>query len=348
MVMEVSMKRRTDYWWAAALLLLLFSPVVIQSQILGDMTPSNLGGRDSVTGIIYLPNRRPAGRAILVRLGKGGNDASTWTDADGKFIFSGVGNGTYTISVEAGEEFEPASQQLEVMQPRGAPRQNHYVTLQLRWKPNATPKPSVIDADLAGAPKKAQQYYRDARAAAAAGKPQIAVDKLLLAVDEYPDLAIAHSELGAQYLKLNQLEKANESLLIALKLKPGAYEPLANRGVVLVRMKKYDEGESVLREVLKIKDDSAVVHFYLGRSLVGQKRPDDAEAEFRTALNMAGKDIIEARRALANIYLQRGEDGKALSELEAYLAASPKPADEKQLRDTIQQIKDSMKGKRKP
>ena len=113
-------------------------------------------------------------------------------------------------------------------------------------------------------------------------------------------------------------------------------------------MKKYDEGESVLREVLKIKDDSAVVHFYLGRSLVGQKRPDDAEAEFRTALNMAGKDIIEARRALANIYLQRGEDGKALSELEAYLAASPKPADEKQLRDTIQQIKDSMKGKRKP
>jgi Tfp pilus assembly protein PilF len=91
-----------------------------------------------------------------------------------------------------------------------------------------------------------------------------------------------------------------------------------------------------------------VVHFYLGRSLLGQKKPTEAEAELRTALSIGGSEMVEAHRALANIYLERGENEKALSELETYLAANPAPADEKKLRDTIQQIKDLLKGSRKP
>ena len=284
----------------------------------------------------------------MVRLSKGTNDFTAWTDQDGKFIISGVGNGTYTLSVEAGDDFEPTSERLEVAQVRGAPAQTYYVNIQLRWKPDARKKPGVIDSELASAPRKAQEYYRKAVAAAVKGDHQGAIDELLRAVAEYPEFAIAHSELGVEYQKLNQLEKSDEHLRIALKLKPGAYEPLASLGIVLVRMKKHEEAESVLREALKIRDDSAVVHFYLGRSLLGQKKPTEAEAELRTALSIGGSEMVEAHRALANIYLERGENEKALSELETYLAANPAPADEKKLRDTIQQIKGLLKGSRKP
>src|SRR5215213_7602495 len=93
--------------WPAATLLLVLLPASIYSQIMDDLTVSNLGGRDSVSGMIFLPNRRPAGRGIVVKFNKGGNDATTWTDPDGKFIFNGVGNGTYTLTAEAGDEFEP-------------------------------------------------------------------------------------------------------------------------------------------------------------------------------------------------------------------------------------------------
>lgn len=58
--------------------------------------------------------------------------------------------------------------------------------------------------------------------------------------------------------------------------------------------------------------------------------------------------MVEARRSLANIYLQRGEEKKALDEIEAYLAADTKPADEKKLRDTAQLLKDRLKESQKP
>ncbi len=104
-----------------------------------------------------------------------------------------------------------------------------------------------------------------------------------------------------------------------------------------------EEAESVLREALKVKNDSAMTHFYLGRSLAGQNKADAAETAFRTALTMGGNDMVEARRALANIYLQRGDNEKALAEIEAYLLVNPKPADEKKLRETVQQIKNELK-----
>lgn len=303
-----------------------------------------------MVGTIFLPDRRPAGRAILVKLNKGGNEASTWTNQDGKFVFNGVGNGTYTLTVEVGDEFEPSSssQRLEVSQPRNSPPQTHYVDIRLRLQQNSTTKPGVVHVDLAKAPKKAQQNYLNARNAAANGNHQTAVNKLLQAIDEYPEFALAHAELGLAYMNLNQLEKSDKHLSLAWDLKPGSYDPLANLGIVLTRMKKYGEAEAVIRVALKIKDDSAVMHFYLGRALAGQTRLDEAEPEFRKALSMGGTKMAEAHRALANIYLQRGEDKKALSELEAYLAANPEASDAKKIRETIQQIKDILKENRKP
>src|SRR5580765_4267296 len=145
----------------AVLPLLFLQPVLIHSQISGvDPLNSNRAGINSVTGLIFTPDRVPISRGIMVRLSKGTNDFTAWTDQDGKFIISGVGNGTYTLSVEAGDDFEPTSERLEVAQVRGAPAQTYYVNIQLRWKPDARKKPGVIDSELASAPRKAQEYYR--------------------------------------------------------------------------------------------------------------------------------------------------------------------------------------------
>ena len=336
--------------FASISLLLLILPVLNYSQISDDLTSSNLGGPNSVTGTIIMPDRRPAGRAILVKLDKGGNEARTWTNQDGKYVFNGVGNGTYTLTVEAGDEYDPTSlsQRVEVSQPRSAPPQTFYVDIRLRWQGNSAPKPAVVDVDLAKAPTKAQQNYLDARDATAKGDLQAAVNKLLKAIEEYPEFALAHLDLGIAYMNLNKLEEADKHLSLAYDLKPGSYEPLANLGIVLNRTKKYGEAEAVIRFALKIKDDSAIMHFYLGRALAGQNKLDEAESEFRKALTMGGAQMVEAHRALANLYLHRKEDEKALSELEAYLAANPKAPDASKLRETMQQIKDILKENRKP
>lgn len=305
-------------------------------------------GRHIVSGTVFSPDRVPANRGIPIRLSKGVNDFTAWTDQDGKFLIVGVGNGTYTLSVLAGDEYEPLMERLEIALPRNAPVQIFNFDMRLRRRLEARAKPAVIDAGVASVPKKADQHYKDALAAISKGNPQAAIDKLLMAIEEYPEFTNAHTELGTQYQKLNQLDKAEKHLRIALKLKPNAHGPLASLGVVLVRLGKHAEAESFLRDAIKIRDYSAVVRFYLGRSLLGQKKLDDAEAEFRVAVNMGGKDMVEARRSLANIYLQLGDDKKALDEIEAYLAADTKPADEKKLRDTVQQLKNRLKESQKP
>ena len=339
-VMEI----RIDHFCATAVLLLLFLPVIVQPQILEERSSTTRAGINTVAGMVYAPNGTPAGRAIFVRLSKAGSDATAWTDDDGKFLIGGMSSGIYTVTVEAGDDFEPASQRLEIAQSSGGP-QTFHVIVQLRRKSAGTREPGVVDAGAIHAPKKAVEYYRNGVNAAAKRDHEGAVNEFLKAVAEYPEFLLAHSELGVQYQNLNQLDKADAHLTLALKIKPDAYEPLANRGVVLVRLGKLEESEAVLRSAIKIRDDSAVVRFYLGRALLGMKKSDQAEAEFRAALE---KGSNEARRSLANIYLQRGEDRKALVELEAYLQANPNPADEKKLRGTIQQIKDQLKETPKP
>jgi tetratricopeptide (TPR) repeat protein len=276
------------------------------------------------------------------------NDFTALTDQDGKFIIVGVGNGTYTLSVMAGDEFEPLREQLEIALPRNSPAQIFNFDMRLRRRLEAKLKPGIIDASIASAPKKAEQHYRDALVAIGKGDHEGGIRELLLAVAEFPDFTNAHTELGTQYQKLNQFENSEKHLRMALKLRPNAYAPLASLGVLLVRLGKHAEAETSLREAVKIRDDSAIVHFYLGRSLLSQRRVDEAEAAFRIALDMGGKNMVEARRSLANIYLQRGEEKKALHEIEAYLAADTKPVDEKKLRDTAQQLKDRLKEGQKP
>ena len=336
------MNLRNYHCRALSLLLLFFLPLMIRSQILEERSGGSRVGMNTVSGAIYTPKGSPVGRGILVRLSKFGGDATAWTDDDGKFLIGGMSSGVYTVTVEAGDDFEPASQRLEITQSSGGP-QTFQVIVQLKMKSGARAKTGVVDAKTVQPPKKAQELYRSGIDAAAKGDTQGAVNELLKAVAEYPEFFLAHSELGVQYQKLNQLDKADEHLTIALKIKPDAYDPLANRGVVLVRLKKYEAAEAALREAIKIRDDSAVVRFYLGRSLLGQKKSDQAETEFRAALDKGDARMIEAHRSLANIYLERGEDRKALAELEAYLKANPNPPDERKLRETIQQIKDQLK-----
>jgi tetratricopeptide (TPR) repeat protein len=309
----------------------------------GDFARPNRAGEHTISGLLYTPERSPAGRGIMIKVSRVGNDVTVWTDQDGKFSVGNVVNGTYTISVDAGEDFEPLSNRVEVTLPQNSSPQTFWVNLQLRWKPTATPKPRTIDASLAGVPPKALRHYENARAAIGKGETQAAVDALLQAVAEHSEFTAAHTELGIQLQKLDKLDKAEEQLRTALKLKPDAYEALANLGIVLSRRAKHEEAETLLLEVLNIRNDSAITYFYLGRSLLAQKKMGPAETALKNALAIGGIEMSEAHRSLANLYLQTGEDAKALVELETYLQKKPGTADEAKLRQTVQQIKDLLK-----
>jgi tetratricopeptide (TPR) repeat protein len=112
-----------------------------------------------------------------------------------------------------------------------------------------------------------------------------------------------------------------------------------NHGIVLVGLKQFKEAELELRNALKLRDQSALGHYYLGCALANLNRFDEAEEELTRAVTLGGDEVKEAHRYLAGIYNARGDREHAIAELETYLRLAPTSQDAEHIRQLIQQLK---------
>lgn len=212
------------------------------SQIAGGMnetTATNFGGKHFITGTIFLPSGTPARSRMRIRLSSMKGEIVTTSDDTGKFVFSGLSNGTYTVYIDQDDYFETAVSEVEIHQSRADQPQPFNVMLRLRNRIKETVKPSVIEAENAGVPKAATDLLEKAFGSSRKGDHLKAVEHLNQALTIYPNYLLALNELGVQYLKLHRLDEADKHLQAALKIKPDAYEPLMNRGILLVRLKRF-------------------------------------------------------------------------------------------------------------
>jgi len=323
----------------------VYSATLAVSQIAGgltDTTNTRLGGNNYIVGTVFAPDGQPITTRMRLRL-----NSPTWgeilamTDDRGRFVFSGVGAGTYTITIDGEKEYQPVSQQVEIVRVRSTVPETYTVTIRLQAVENPKVHPSVVSAANAGVPKKALELYEKAAKLVAEKDYRGAIKQLKLAVAEYPAFVNAYNQIGVLYLRLDELDKADEALRAALKINPEAYEPLVNRAVTLFRMAKFKEAETVLRATLKLKSESAVAHYYLGRTLNKLGRNEEAEAALLTCIKLSPDEFKEAHRLLAAIYLDRGMPQRVIEELETYLKLVPAAPDAENLRKVIEQSKKS-------
>lgn len=141
-----------------------------------------------------------------------------------------------------------------------------------------------------------------------------------------------------QYLQLNELDRAAESLRAALKQAPREFIPQLNYGLVLLQLKKYAESEAALRLALEENDTLAPTHEYRGRALIGLQKFAEAERELLRALALGGEQAASAHRYLGALYLQLAEDAKAIVELNEYLRLQPAVKDAEQIRQIIRNL----------
>lgn len=304
---------------------------------------TGLRGINSIIGTVFGPSGRPVERRIRIKLSTmTQGDRIFTTDNNGNFAFRGLPSGTYTVSIDREQEFEPFSQDVDIRQLRGGLPQAQVYTLNIRLslKEQAGPKPGIVNSEFANVPQKALDFFNKGGELAKKGDYKAAIEQLQLAVAEYPDFMLAVNEIGVQYLRLNELEKADEAFQSALKIKPDAFAPLMNRGIVLVQMRRFEEAESVLRKAVKMKE-SAAGHYFFGLALANLGRFDEAEKELVSAVKLGGEEMKEAHRYLAIIYNHRGDKKRAASEIEIYLRLVPTAPDAEQLRNVLKQLKAS-------
>jgi Flp pilus assembly protein TadD len=295
-------------------------------------------GNNIVVGSVTGPNGQRIETRIKVKISTmTRGDVSTVTNENGNFAFRGLASGNYTIIIDE-KEYETVNQAVDIVQLRGSPGGTYNVNIRLVPKKGSETKPAVVNTDFVGVPKTALDSYNRALESAKKGEHQEAIRELQTAASEYPEFMLAYNEIGVQYLKLNDLDKADEAFQSALKIKPDSINPLVNRGIVLVLKKKFEEAEPLLRKVVKIDEKSAVGHYFLGQALANQGKFDEAEKELVLSVKLGGEAMKEAHRILAIIYSVKGDKKRAADELKAYLKITPNTPDAEQLRRTIAQL----------
>jgi len=301
---------------------------------------------NKIEGRVFFPSGPPA-TPIKVRISGDRGDQSTNVDRDGRFGFRGLRPGRFTLTVEGGTLYESVSQMIDVMPVASGSMQGDNfsqtatvnIRLQLRSSPGSGA--GVRSADLSNIPKEAVELYNSALKSATDGDRKKVVDLLKKAIAIHPTFVAALNGLGVQYMKMGELDNASETFKAALKVEPDLFIPRLNYGIVLFQQKKYPESNNELDLALKKNEASSTAHFYKGRTLISLQRYDDAVLEFQRVLAIGGDEVSLAHRYLGGLYLEKGDNARALSELQAFLKLQPDTKEADKIKELIKKLQES-------
>jgi Flp pilus assembly protein TadD len=331
---------------AASLLLAAFSLAYGQGVGSTRDLSSMTGGNNVIRGTVYTPAGKPSETRLTVRLESTDMiSKQTSTDADGKFNFSGLTAGNFTLTVEGGKEYENAVEYPQIYKETGsAGARNLELSIQLRFKPEANPA-------LAGVPRDALELYTKGLESAKKGDSKKAAEQLSGAVALYQNFPVALNELGVQYLRMGQPEKAAEALQKAVKLAPTEFSAHLNYGIALLNKKSFTEAETELRQALQLNSNAPTAHMYLGLALLTLSRDQktnqytdmakyaESQKEFEAAAASGKPEVAMAHKYLGGIYMGNKEYKRAADELELYLKLTPKAPDADRLKTIIKDLR---------
>jgi len=303
-------------------------------------------GTNSIQGRVLLPSDQQF-KSLKVNLESTGaiGGMSTSTEQDGSFHFNGLSPGNYTVVIDGGRDFETWRESVTI-DPIGRGRAVQ-VNVQMR------PKIDANNVAFAGVPHADLDLYQKATVAAQKGKSEEAVQFLTQAVAAYPNFTQALNDLGAEYLRLFQWGKAEETFVAFLKLKPNDGNAHLDLGIALYNEavdlmskdkiedaeKKFNESEANLREAVRLKVPGPSPHYYLGLMLIKFKAYDEAQKELELAISNGGDNIALAHKYLGGVYMSTHKNKEAADELEKYLKLQPKAADAERIKKSIADLR---------
>ena len=315
----------------------------------GGRSSTGTGGIHTIQGYLFFPSGRKAEGSIIVKLQSlQYAELQAIPDSSGTFTFSSLAPGSYTVVVNAGNEYEISSEgvfidsdlNLSRMGVNVPPTPRRYtVMMHLQPKMKAGNKPGVLNAALAAVPEKARKLYEKGIEQARADDPGKAVDSLKQAVSLYPNFPLALNELGVQYLKLKQVNKAIDALKEACRQNPDAYTSRLNLGVALLEANQAKEAEDYLRESLKLNNAVPSAHMYLGIALLRLNKYDESEKELVIATGANASHLGMANYYLGGIYWKKHDYARAAEQLEKYLQFTPNALDADRVRATIKDLR---------
>jgi tetratricopeptide (TPR) repeat protein len=116
--------------------------------------------------------------------------------------------------------------------------------------------------------RKAIQFFAEAQKFSETGDYARAANELEKAVRISPDFADAHTNLGAQYLRLGRYLEAQSELERSIEIAPNSVLTMSNLAYCRLMLGRPAEAAEAARRALRLDSASAPAHYVLGMSLV--------------------------------------------------------------------------------
>jgi tetratricopeptide (TPR) repeat protein len=300
------------------------------------------GNSFEISGQVRSGSKKAAVENVLVSLesATGAIIHQTTTDSVGRFRFSSLGHGQFTVSIRV-LGFKAEKQPVELTSV--ARRAQLFFELTPEKSAAAPAHPNhVIDARV---PAEAQKEFEKGQSALSEKRPDKALSHFEKAVSLYPAFFQAHLLLGITYRETQQWDKAERALRRTLELKPRTAMALVELGEVYRRQKKFAEAEKVLLEGLQLDADLWQGHFTLGRVYWEMNQPAKAGPPVGRALQLK-PDYAEAHLLGGNIFMRVGLPQNALVEYEEYLRLAPQGEFAEQTKEIVQKLKRALAEKK--
>jgi len=330
---------------SGAAMLIFLSATVTSAQIGGiDPGPGDMGtgGKNTIQGNIFYENGRRLDRRVKVRLRGLYTDSFMMSDDTGTFTFRRLVGGTYSVTIDAGSEFENTSENVDVIDATGRrndPGQTYTIQMMLRPR-QAAPRPvGTVDASTANVPEPVRKLYKEALDSIQDGDSKKAIEELNDALKLAPNFVPALNELGLQYMRLKEYDKAEAALRKAIELVPDAFTLQLNFGILMLQKKNYVTAAGALERAVQKDNSSAAAHFHLGKALVNMAVYNKAEKELLQAITLGGENTVEAHRYLGAVYIETHNNARAVEQLEQYLSLAPKAKDADKIRAIVSQLR---------
>ena len=298
-------------------------------------------GRNRISGAVLIDgDSTPASRVrVEIAALSGGDVASTFTDATGRFEAPTPGAGAYVVKVVE-QGYEPVEERVDSGYQGGS---GVMITLHRHR--------------TARLPEMASGYTVSVRDLKVPGKARHAFEKGLErmakqdfpgglglfkeATDAYPDYYEAYYQTGLADMELRRDDEAEQAFQRSIDLSGGGYaEAQFALGALLCDKQQYAQAETALRHAIDVNANSWKGHLFLGQALFGEGRLGEAEKSVREAL-LRKPDIASAYIVLANVHIRRHEYILGVQDLDTFLSMKPNgPTSEqaKAVREAAQRV----------
>jgi tetratricopeptide (TPR) repeat protein len=328
------------FWFRRLQYPLLYSALLILVAGLRVAAQSDVQ-RNTIQGDILTPNGTRLDHPVMVWLSTNRGELSTTSNGNGSFVFRQLGGGRFTVRIDAGEQYEQATEVVDITDSGSAgniSRMGQIYSVQIHLRPKSGPPITrgVISANEP--PQAALDLYNKALESVKDGHRDKAIEQLKGALAIHPTFVAALNGLGVQYLRVGNYQAALEAFTNGLKITPDSFILHLNAGISLFSLNKPAEAEAQFAAALTKNEASGSAHLYHARSLIALNRLNDAEKDLKRAIEIGGDDVKLAHRYLAGIYVEKGENVEAVKQLELYLKLSPESKETDQIRNLIKEL----------